>query len=113
MNKDELICQAFLEKLAKYIELLEFEKLEEKILDDYKCLFQRGILTLDTFDFDNKTKIIKTMKEIKEHIKQRKNDYPNYKDYQIKRDEIITHFYNYSIDKTINAIKAIELEQKR
>lgn len=65
MNKDELAqCQAFLEKLAKYIELLEFEKLEEKILDDYKCF-----LALDTFDFDNKTKIIKTMKEIKEHIK--------------------------------------------
>lgn len=106
MNKDELAqCQAFLEKLAKYIELLEFEKLEEKILDDYKCLFQRGILTLD--DFDNKTKIIKTMKKIKKHIKQRKNNYPNYKDYQIKRDEIITHFYNCSIDKTINAIKAI------
>ena len=32
MNKDELAqCQAFLEKLAKYIELLEFEKIEEKI----------------------------------------------------------------------------------
>lgn len=94
MNKaeqDNAAYQSFLEKLKKYIKILELEKQEEQMLEDYEQLCQSGV------EFDDKSETIKTMTKIKQNIEQRKKqeqaNYPDYKDYQISRDKIIKDAY--------------------